>query len=286
MAPDKPADQKALAQAAKTALKNLGPRQQKFVEAYCVLFNATKAALKAGYSAKTARQMGSENLSKPDIKTAIKAVFAMASMDPEEIAARWTALARAGLSDFYTKVEVEKATKVEQSLHTAIAKIEEEIDYEFEYMTRAWIVVGLDPEKRAEELLEHEKWVKRRKLEILRYEMRLERNPDAVLLIDGPKVKRYEMQLDLVKAADLGLLDLVKSIAPTEYGTKLELRSPDAALDNLAKWQGMLTTKIDLTSKGDSVAPPPIVGALSAETARAILEARRQQREKGVAAGE
>ena len=286
MAPDKTADPKALAQAAKSALKNLEPRQRKFVEAYCVLFNATKAAIKAGYSPKTARQMGSENLSKPDIKNAIRAVFAVASMDPEEIAARWTALARAGLSDFYTKVEVEYTTKVEQSLWTAIAKIEEEIEYEFEYMTRAWLVIGTDPEERGKELLEHEKWVKRRKLDILRLEMRLERNPDAVQVVDGPKARRSEMQLDLVKAADLGLLDLVKAIVPTEHGTKVELRSPDAALDNLAKWQGMLTTKIDLTSKGETLAPPPIVGALTAETARAILEARRKEREKGAVASE
>ena len=33
--------------------------------------NATDAAIKAGYSAKTARRVGSENLSKPDIKNYI-----------------------------------------------------------------------------------------------------------------------------------------------------------------------------------------------------------------------
>ncbi len=34
--------------------------------------NATQAAIKAGYSEKTARQVGSENLSKPDIQQAIE----------------------------------------------------------------------------------------------------------------------------------------------------------------------------------------------------------------------
>lgn len=48
----------------------LTSRQKKFIEAY--QGNATEAAIKAGYSEKTARQMGAENLTKPDISAAIK----------------------------------------------------------------------------------------------------------------------------------------------------------------------------------------------------------------------
>ena len=47
------------------------PKQQRFVEEYLVDLNATQAAMRAGYSAKTARQMASENLSKPDIQDAV-----------------------------------------------------------------------------------------------------------------------------------------------------------------------------------------------------------------------
>jgi len=47
------------------------PKQQRFVEEYLIDLNATQAAIRAGYSADTARQMGSENLSKPDIAEAI-----------------------------------------------------------------------------------------------------------------------------------------------------------------------------------------------------------------------
>ena len=44
------------------------PKQLRFVEEYLLDLNATQAAIRAGYSPKTARQMGQENLSKPDIK--------------------------------------------------------------------------------------------------------------------------------------------------------------------------------------------------------------------------
>ena len=49
----------------------LTPKQQCFIEEYLIDLHATKAAARAGYSEKTARQIGSENLSKPAIQEAI-----------------------------------------------------------------------------------------------------------------------------------------------------------------------------------------------------------------------
>lgn len=46
----------------------LTTKQRKFALEYVKSGNATEAAIKAGYSKKTARSVGSENLSKPDIK--------------------------------------------------------------------------------------------------------------------------------------------------------------------------------------------------------------------------
>lgn len=51
---------------------SLTAKQFKFCEEYCVDLNATDACIRSGYSKKTARQMGSENLSKPDIKEKIE----------------------------------------------------------------------------------------------------------------------------------------------------------------------------------------------------------------------
>ena len=49
----------------------LTPKQARFVEEYLVDLNATQAAIRAGYSEKTARQVASENLSKPYIQEAV-----------------------------------------------------------------------------------------------------------------------------------------------------------------------------------------------------------------------
>jgi phage terminase small subunit len=54
-------------------VKKLTRKQKRFVEEYLVDLNATQAALRAGYSKKTAYIIGHENLNKPKIKEAIEA---------------------------------------------------------------------------------------------------------------------------------------------------------------------------------------------------------------------
>lgn len=53
-------------------MANLTPKQQRFVEEYLIDLNATQAAIRAGYSEKTAKSIGQENLTKPDIQKAIE----------------------------------------------------------------------------------------------------------------------------------------------------------------------------------------------------------------------
>lgn len=50
----------------------LTDKQQRFVEEYIIDLNATQAAIRAGYSEKTAYSIGEENLKKPEIAKAIQ----------------------------------------------------------------------------------------------------------------------------------------------------------------------------------------------------------------------
>ena len=47
-------------------------KQKRFCDEYLIDLNATQAAIRAGYSEKTARKIGQENLTKPDIKKYIE----------------------------------------------------------------------------------------------------------------------------------------------------------------------------------------------------------------------
>lgn len=51
-------------------------KQKRFVEEYLIDLNATQAAIRAGYSPATAKEIGCENLTKPNISEAISKAMA------------------------------------------------------------------------------------------------------------------------------------------------------------------------------------------------------------------
>ena len=52
-------------------MAKLTEKQKRFIDEYLIDLNATQAAIRAGYSVKTARDIGYENLTKPNIQQAI-----------------------------------------------------------------------------------------------------------------------------------------------------------------------------------------------------------------------
>lgn len=50
-----------------TVDRKLTAKEERFCYEYCIDFNATQAALRAGYSPKTAYAIGAENLRKPNL---------------------------------------------------------------------------------------------------------------------------------------------------------------------------------------------------------------------------
>ncbi|ARC89980.1 terminase small subunit [Rhodovulum sp. MB263] len=81
----------------------LTAKQRRFVEEYLVDLNATQAAIRAGYSEKTARQTGAENLTKPVIAAAIAEAQAQRSertqLDADWMLRRLAAEVTADLAD-------------------------------------------------------------------------------------------------------------------------------------------------------------------------------------------
>ncbi|MEK1480700.1 terminase small subunit [Limosilactobacillus fermentum] len=78
--------------------KKLTLKQQRFVDEYIISGNATQAAIKAGYSKKTANRIATENLSKPVIKTAIDKrnaeIQSEKTMDMQEVMELLASIAR------------------------------------------------------------------------------------------------------------------------------------------------------------------------------------------------
>lgn len=75
-------------------------KQRVFVEEYLRCWNATEAALRAGYSERTAYSIGQENLKKPEIAELISERIRERAMSADEVLDRLAAQARATLADF------------------------------------------------------------------------------------------------------------------------------------------------------------------------------------------
>ncbi len=95
---------------------DLTPKQKAFADEFLKCGNATEAAKRAGYSEQSARQMGTENLSKPSISLYIQE--RQKQIDDERIADI------AEIQRFYSSVlrgEVKDQFGIDASLETRIA---------------------------------------------------------------------------------------------------------------------------------------------------------------------
>lgn len=96
------------------AKQGLTAKQQRFCDEYLVDLNATQAAIRAGYSKKTARVIATENLTKPAIREYIdermKAKEAALVADQDEVMRYLTAVMRRELSEHIVVTVSEKKT--------------------------------------------------------------------------------------------------------------------------------------------------------------------------------
>lgn len=115
--------------------QKITPKQKIFVDQYIMLNNATQAALKAGYSEKTARYIAAENLSKPHIQLAIeltrqklKSEF---DLTPEKVIAEYVKLAFLDIRKAFDKDgRLKPLHEMDDATAAAIAGIEVEELYE------------------------------------------------------------------------------------------------------------------------------------------------------------
>lgn len=81
---------------------SLNPKQQAFVNEYLKDLNGTQAAIRAGYSAKTANEQAAQLLAKLSIQEAIRAAQAARSertkIDQDWVLKRWAAIADADIT--------------------------------------------------------------------------------------------------------------------------------------------------------------------------------------------
>lgn len=100
------------------SLDHLTTKQRRFVEEYTGtnLGNATQAAIEAGYSEKTASQLGYQLLQHPSVSEAVERRLDERAMEANEVIARLADMGRADMEDF---VELKSGSEWELDLEKA-----------------------------------------------------------------------------------------------------------------------------------------------------------------------
>jgi phage terminase small subunit len=227
-------------------MANLTAKQTRFVEEYLTDFNAAAAAVRAGYSFDTAKEIGYENLTKPHIKAEIDKRLDALSMEAGEITKRFTNLARGNMSDYMTKKLVPHTQQVKVSLQKLIQSEEAHILREEKFCA----IKGLTEEAydKFQEQLEYSRD------KILRWEIELEDNPYAYRIVDGETMMVEVAELDLIKITEDKERGIIKSVKHTKDGIQVEMYPADNALAQLAKIRKMMSDKdVDINLNVDTV---------------------------------
>lgn len=134
-----------MAKVKKAKPTGLTPKQKKFCHEYLVDLNATQAAIRAGYSEKTAKEIGSENLTKPHIAEYIAKI--LDSIRSENIATLEEVL------EFFSKTMRDDKTDIRERLRAA----EDHMKYYGTQVDKEKIAIERQRLKFEEERLELEK---------------------------------------------------------------------------------------------------------------------------------
>lgn len=223
--------------------KELTLKQEKFCVEFVKDFNASAAAVRAGYSPKTAYSIGSENIRKPELSSRIAVLIKQASMQPEEIKKRLSDIARGDLSDYIIARSIPYTPQVKASLKVVIDMLRKEIDFEDNY--------ALQVNFNEKELAKHEKGQEQRRRQMIRYKLEYADNPKAYRIIAGETEMILSPELDIVALARDKEKGKIKSFKMTKDGPQVELYAADGALTNLARVYAMFVdrTEIDMKTK-------------------------------------
>ncbi|WP_286894994.1 MULTISPECIES: terminase small subunit [Sphingobacterium] len=242
----------------------LTPKQQLFVDNYLIHFNATRAAIQAGYSEKTAYSIGNENLKKPEISTLIDARLKESRMDSDQVMKMMKDIAGSNINDYMKIVQRERTKLVPKSLHLLIQRKKLDIKRHAMYLDRKGLTDDLRDKYIEQNILPLED-------SILRAEIDLELDPTATF--DDSEVESYEsVEIDLVKLAKDKEGGRIKSFEWKEFGPKVEMYAVDGMLDKLARVNGMYSETLVVDDK-NKIDPD----SLSDDTIRELMNARKSQ---------
>lgn len=236
----------------------LTPKQQRFAEEYLVDLNATQAAIRAGYSKRSAGQQGEALLKKHEIQEKIQSgrekISQSTQITAEAVLNRWWELANAD------------ARELSQFRHYA-CRYCHGIDHGYQWIDEAEWAQSLAAAQREDEnaVVDNSGGYGYRRTE--------DPHPDCPHC-EGEGIP--ETWFADTRKLSPGAAALFDGVKQTQNGIEIKTLSREKALENVARHLGMFTDRIDHTSSDGSMTPQPAIDAskLSTETLKELRAAR------------
>jgi len=213
----------------------LSQKKQRWIDEYFLCgMNQTEASRRMGYQAP--EQHGWRMSKNVDIRAAIKERLYQLQICANEVLFRIQDRARATAADWLTFREHQHRDKVWVRAAEAIRQLREDI--QVESIVAARLELSGDEMKEVDKILDH---IERR---IVRLEVRSERDPATMVLIEGPLVTEIAADFDLPALQAAGKLHLIKSTKRDKDGAfRVELYDAHAADVDLGKHLGLFGAK-------------------------------------------
>lgn len=231
-------------------------QQSRFVDEYVIDCKGSKAAIRAGYSKASANKIAWELKQDAEIAQAINERLKARQMSAEEAAKRVSDNAATRLNDYMKLKKVHELVWVRKKLSVLIAELKAEIEMEAEFHDRWTGGLGrkdLDKDDSDDTEDTYHKQQQKRKMDLLRLEIELERNPKAYRDVKELQIVE-KVEVDLIGLANAHGKGAVKKLGWNEHGPTVEMYPADKALETILQMNGKLIQRHDLNNNGKSFA--------------------------------
>lgn len=207
--------------------------ERTFAEAYIICLRKDLAAIQAGYSEHTAKVIGHQVYNRPHVKAYIEQLLDEATMGAKETLKLINDTAKGNMSDYMFPVQELKIPQVRRGLQEIINQCQYEIEIETEFLRLA-------PKLTPSEIASVQTKIRGLELEITRYDIELNKNPNAYRIVDGDPYLSNEIKLDLHAVVADKEHARIKSYKVMKDGSvQVEICDPDTSKDRMAKIHGL-----------------------------------------------
>lgn len=214
-------------------MNSLSDNERAFAENYVISLRKDLAAISAGYSERSAKEIGHQVYNRVHVKAYIDDLLDQATTSAKETLKLISDTQRANMSNYMHEVERMDIPKIRRGLQEIIDHLQYEIDIEQEFLQ---VADGLTKQ----EIETSTMAVRSKELEIIRYDIELNKNPLAYRIVDGDPVLVKEIVLDLAALVADKERGVIKSYKVGKDGTvSVEICDPDSSKERMAKVHGL-----------------------------------------------